>query len=83
MINVIAWLIGSKTGLYVSVAGIALAIVFIVAWRLWAYGRASLRAEIAVEGMKRLQNAIKEKDRISGMSADERRRFVSRFLRPD
>lgn len=83
MIRVLAWLLGSTAGRYVA-GGLAIALaVGFAAFRLWAYGRDALRAEIAAEGLRRLQHAIKEKDRIEGLSYDERARFVSRFLRPD
>jgi hypothetical protein len=79
----IAWLIGSKAGRY-AVAGVAVVAALALAGvHLWVYGRARIRAEIAAEGLKRLQNAIREQDRVAGLSTDERARFVARFLRPD
>jgi hypothetical protein len=83
MIGLIATLAGSVWGRYLIAFICGSAILGVAAWRFWALGRSQIEAQIAIEGFRRLRNAIETSETIDRLSRNERRRYVERFLRAD
>lgn len=81
MIAALGWLLGSKIGRW---GAFALMVVLLAGLALAAASRSGQRAEqakAAAARIKSLQTALRANNDITQMSADERRAYVSRWLR--
>ena len=77
MIQLIAWLAGSKVGRWISTALLIIASLSLFAARFYAKGKEAEKAKQTQEALNRLRRRMKSDETIARMSAAERRRRLS------
>ena len=77
MIQLIAWLAGSKVGRWISIALLIIASLSLLAARFYAKGKEAEKAKQTQKALKHLRERINSDETIARMSAAERRRRLS------
>lgn len=73
MLNILAWLTGSRLGRWLAIGGLATGIVLLALARARRQGRNAERAKAQAETLKQLKDIIHVEKDIEGLSARERR----------
>jgi hypothetical protein len=74
MLSVISWLIGSKIGRYLALAGLAAATVGIILLRVYAAGKRDEQLKQTQASLNAVREKVKSDEAISRMSRSERTR---------
>nr|WP_321464021.1 hypothetical protein [uncultured Cohaesibacter sp.] len=77
MINLIAWLAGSKARRWIAVALLTAASLSLFAARFYVRGKEAEKTKQTQEALNRLRERIKSDETIARMSASERRHRLS------
>lgn len=73
MINVLAWLTGSRVGQYMAGAVLIAAIVLIAIWRIFSAGKNAAKIEAIQESVNAFAKRVTTDNDLERMSAAERR----------
>ncbi len=79
--SVIAWLLGSRVGRYIAIAGITLSAIAAMLATASRKGANSERAKQTAKSLADALQRIKTDDQIDKMSRSERRIALSRWMR--
>lgn len=83
MLSILSFLIGSKTGRILVVAGITAAIIGLALWRAYKTGVDHEQAKQLQQRLQKLQNQVAADREVRSMPRGQRDEYVSRWLRDD
>lgn len=79
MISLVAGLLGSKVGRWVAIGLLGAAIIGIVAWRIFAAGKASVSAQATQETLSHVLDIVRRDQALRSLSPDARREWLRRY----
>jgi hypothetical protein len=80
-LTIASWLLGSKIGRYIMVGSIFAAIVLLVMWHVYIKGKDHAELEQKLKRLNDLKTKVKVDEEIRDMSAADRRKQLSKWVR--